>query len=144
MHWQAILEKLPYEAPFLFAHELEEISADGVVGYCTFTPDMWFYAGHFKSGPVTPGVILTEAMAQIGLVCLGIFLDGEGPKERSFAMSASQISFLKPVFPPQKIRVSSSKIYFRFNKLKCRVTATNEIGQVVSEGTIEGMIIPKL
>lgn len=140
MQTREILERLPYDAPFLFVDELESVSDQGAQGSCHFVPEMWFYAGHFKSAPITPGVILTEAMAQIGLVCLGIYLTADAPETSGFVMTATEIEFLKPVYPPQKIRVISSKIYFRFNKLKCRVTAANEFGDVVAQGTISGMI----
>lgn len=140
MDTQEIIQGLPYEEPFLFVHELETVSDDGATGVCNFVPEMWFYAGHFKSEPITPGVILTEAMAQIGLVCLGAFLTRNTPTNTGFVMTSTEIEFVKPVFPPQKIRVHSEKIYFRFNKLKCRVTATDESGETVSEGVIAGMI----
>ena len=63
-----ILEYLPYEKPFLFVDRLESISEDGCVGYYTFKKEAYFYQGHFKDKPVTPGVLLTECMAQIGVV----------------------------------------------------------------------------
>lgn len=135
-----ILEQLPYDEPFLFVHDLETVSEEGAAGVCNFVPEMWFYAGHFKSEPITPGVILTETMAQIGLVCLGAFLTRDMPGNIGFVMTSTDIEFLKPVFPPQKIRVTSEKIYFRFNKLKCRVTATDESGDTIARGVIAGMI----
>ena len=46
----------------------------GAEGFYTFKEDEYFYQGHFKDNPITPGVILTEVMAQIGVVCLGIYL----------------------------------------------------------------------
>lgn len=140
METRDILKRLPYDEPFLFVHELESVSEEGATGICRFVPEMWFYAGHFKSEPITPGVILTEAMAQIGLVCLGAFLTRDAPGNTGFVMTSTDIEFLKPVFPPQKIRVVSEKIYFRFNKLKCRVTAIDESGSLVSQGVIAGMI----
>ncbi len=69
-----LLEKLPYTSPFLFVNEISHIDENGVTGTYSFPEDSFFYEGHFKNNPVTPGVILTECMAQIGLVCLGIYL----------------------------------------------------------------------
>ena len=69
---QEIIALLPYQEPFLFVDELTTISSEGVTGNYTFKKDAYFYKGHFKNNPITPGVILTECMAQIGLVCLGI------------------------------------------------------------------------
>ena len=59
---------------FLFVDELTNISDNGVRGNYTFKESEYFYKGHFKDYPITPGVILTEVMAQIGVVCLGIYL----------------------------------------------------------------------
>ena len=69
-----IIQYLPYSKPFLFVDELLEVSENGVSGTYTFSESEFFYKGHFKENPITPGVILTETMAQIGLVCLGIYL----------------------------------------------------------------------
>ena len=74
MKTETIIKLLPYQPPFLFVEELTYISENGVKGYHTFKNDDYFYQGHFKDNPITPGVILTEVMAQIGLVCLGIYL----------------------------------------------------------------------
>ena len=74
MKKETIIQLLPYQAPFLFVEELTYISEDRSEGYYTFKNDEYFYLGHFKDNPLTPGVILTEVMAQIGVVCLGIYL----------------------------------------------------------------------
>ena len=71
---EQIISKLPYQHPFLFVDELTDISENGITGSYTFKKDDYFYQGHFKDNPITPGVILTETMAQIGVVCLGIYL----------------------------------------------------------------------
>jgi 3-hydroxyacyl-[acyl-carrier-protein] dehydratase len=112
---QEIIAKLPYSKPFLFVDEILSINENGVEGSYTFDSDLDFYKGHFKDYPITPGVILTEVMAQIGLVCLGIFLLNDTfTKNTSIALSSTEIEFLKPVFPSQKVTVISEKIYFRF------------------------------
>ena len=69
-----ILDRLPYSEPFLFVDKLVQVDDDGVEGLYTFKEDAGFYTGHFKNNPVTPGVLLTECCAQIGLVSLGIHL----------------------------------------------------------------------
>jgi len=45
------------------------------------------------------------------------------------------------VFPNEKVKVISEKLYFRFGKLKCKVTMKNANGEVVCIGTIAGMIV---
>ena len=142
MNTSEILAKLPYSPPFLFVDDLVSVDENGVTGNFTFKEDLDFYKGHFKNNPVTPGVILTETMAQIGLVCLGIFLVGKDLNENSqIGLTSTEIEYLKPVFPGEKVTVISEKIYFRFNKLKCKVKMLNEKSEIVCEGTIAGIIM---
>jgi 3-hydroxyacyl-[acyl-carrier-protein] dehydratase len=142
MRKEEIISKLPYSKPFLFVDEILQINENGVEGRYTFDEALDFYKGHFKDNPVTPGVILTEVMAQIGLVCLGIFLlDNSFNKRTSIALTSTEIEFLKPVFPNEKVTVISEKIYFRFGKLKCKVKMKNEREEIVSMGTISGMMV---
>lgn len=74
MTLENILAKLPYSKPFHFVDELLHVDENSITGTYTYSEDLDFYKGHFSGNPVTPGVILTETMAQIGMVCLGIFL----------------------------------------------------------------------
>ncbi|HPW98924.1 MAG TPA: 3-hydroxyacyl-ACP dehydratase FabZ family protein [Flavobacterium sp.] len=137
-----ILSKLPYSKPFLFVDELTVISENGAEGTFTFDEGLDFYKGHFKNNPITPGVILIETMAQIGLVCLGIYLGKDNNNtETKFAFTSSEIEFLKPVFPNEKVTVISEKVYYRFGKLKCKVSMRNSKNEEVCSGTISGMIL---
>ena len=139
---QQIISHLPYQEPFLFVDELTMISSEGVTGNYTFKKEAYFYAGHFKNNPVTPGVILTECMAQIGLVCLGIYMlrDELVAGNPQIALTSSQVDFFIPVLPGEKVIVMSEKEVFRFNKLKCNVKLLNEKGELVCRGKISGMI----
>jgi 3-hydroxyacyl-[acyl-carrier-protein] dehydratase len=142
MEKEEIISKLPYSKPFLFVDELLQINENGVEGTYTFDENLDFYKGHFKDNPITPGVILTEVMAQIGLVCLGIYLLNDTfNKETAIALTSNEIEFSKPVFPNEKVSVISEKLYFRFGKLKSKVMMKNEKGEVVCSGTIAGMIV---
>lgn len=138
---EEIITLLPYSKPFLFVDEIASINENEVVGHFTFDENLDFYKGHFKNNPVTPGVILTETMAQIGVVCLGIYLlNATFTKDTVIALTSSEIEFLKPVYPNEKVTVISEKIYFRFRKLKCKVTMINKNGEEVCHGTIAGII----
>lgn len=140
-----IIELLPYQTPFLFVDGLSAISEEGATGHYKFKKTEYFYQGHFKNNPVTPGVILTECMAQIGLVCLGIYLLKDEISENfqpQIVLTSSQIDFFLPVFPDEKVTVVSEKEVFRFNKLKCKVKLFNEKNELVCRGNISGMIKP--
>jgi len=110
MNETQILEALPYTEPFLFVDGITAITDTHIEGHYFFKKESLFYKGHFKDFPVTPGVLITECMAQIGLVCLGI-----------------------------KLIIISDMQYFRFNKLKCKVKAVFEDGTIVARGEISGI-----
>ena len=138
-----IIALLPYQRPFLFVDDIDSITENKIIGHYTFKNDEFFYEGHFKDNPITPGVILTECMAQIGLVCLGIYLvKGELKKSQKpqIALTSHQMDFYLPVLPGEKVQVHSEKEVFRFNKLKCNVRMFNEDGDLIARGLISGML----
>jgi 3-hydroxyacyl-[acyl-carrier-protein] dehydratase len=138
-----IIQLLPYQKPFLFVDGIDAISEDGVTGHYRFKEDESFYEGHFKDNPITPGVILSECMAQIGLVCLGIYLLKEELSQSTkpqIALTSHQMDFYLPVLPNEKVTVISEKEVFRFNKLRCKVRLLNEKGELVCRGVISGML----
>lgn len=142
---EEILALLPYAPPFLFVDELLSVDENGATGTYTYLQDADFYKGHFKNYPVTPGVILTETMAQIGLVCLGIYLLEDTVNSAvAVAFTSAETEFLKPVFPGEKVTVTSEKIYFRFGKLKCRTLMKNDKGETVCTATLAGMLTTKI
>ncbi len=143
MNYKHIISQLPYNKPFLFVDTIEQIDTNGVTGGYTFAADADFYNGHFTNNPITPGVLLTECCAQIGLVCLGIYLlqqEKEEFAQVAIGMSSSEMEFLVPVLPNETVRVTSQKTYFRFGKLKCSVKMHNSRGVLVCKGTLSGMI----
>ena len=143
MNKDKIIKLLPYQQPFLFVDGIDKITENGVTGHYTFKEEESFYKGHFKNNPITPGVILTECMAQIGLVCLGIFLLKDEISQTTkpqIALTSHQMDFYLPVLPKEKVTVISEKEVFRFNKLRCKVKMLNEKGELVCRGIISGMI----
>jgi len=143
-----ILSYLPYKSSFLFVDNILSMDCNGVTGEYTLKKESFFYEDHFVNNPVTPGVIITEIMAQIGLVVLGIYLlinDGNesNPKltEGQFPLlTSTDVSFYKMVLPGEKVVVTSKKEYFRFGKLKSSVEMRNEASELVAKGLFSGVI----
>ncbi|GAA0871685.1 beta-hydroxyacyl-ACP dehydratase [Gangjinia marincola] len=148
-----LVKNLPYGPEFTFVNRIKQVSLDHIVGEFRFRGSLSFYQHHFKDHPVTPGVILTECCAQVGLVCFGSYLlredDPEGSgdaenatikKQSSIAFTSSSMEFLEAVYPEEVVTVTAKKIYFRFNKLKVRVVMTNSVGKKVCSGTLAGML----
>jgi 3-hydroxyacyl-[acyl-carrier-protein] dehydratase len=142
-----ILNHLPYKSSFRFVDNISLLNENEVRGEYTLKEDAFFYEDHFAGNPVTPGVILTEIMAQIGLVVLGIFLV---IKEAEFnfmeddslfpLLTSTDVSFYKIVLPGQKVTVISKKQYFRFGKLKCYVEMLDSSKELVAKGIFSGII----
>ena len=61
----AILAKIPHQSPFRFIDEISYLDDTRIEGNYFLKKNADFYKGHFPGFPVTPGVILTEIMAQI-------------------------------------------------------------------------------
>lgn len=145
---ESILNYLPYKSSFRFVDAITAIDENGVTGNYTLRKDEFFYEDHFPGNPVTPGVIITEIMAQIGLVVLAIhiMLNGapqEGAKldEDSFPLlTSTNVEFFKMVLPEETVTVKSEKEFFRFGKLKCKVEMHNEAGELVARGIFSGII----
>ncbi|MDB5008553.1 MAG: beta-hydroxyacyl-ACP dehydratase [Mucilaginibacter sp.] len=143
-----ILTLLPYKSSFLFVDNILSLDDDGVTGTYTLKHGAFFYEDHFVNNPVTPGVIITEIMAQIGLVVLGIHLIIGGNSREEVAMdegsfpllTATDVSFFKMVLPGEKVTVVSEKVYFRFGKLKCSIQMHNGAGELVAKGIFSGII----
>ncbi|NMH28981.1 3-hydroxyacyl-ACP dehydratase FabZ family protein [Flavobacterium silvaticum] len=136
-----IISRLPYSEPFLFVDEIISVDENSILGSFRFDENLDFYRGHFRNNPITPGVILIECMAQIGLAAFGIYLiKDETDRNVQFVFTSSEAEFLKPVFPGETVFVTSRKIYFRFGKLKCEVIMETEPGEKICKATLSGMI----
>ena len=139
-HRERILELMPYAEPFRFIDEIESVNNEGIVGYYTFKEDSDFYMGHFPGFPLKPGVLLTECMAQIGMVALGIHLIGveniDAPIR--FAFTASDVKFSNMVMPGERVKVVATKRLWRMNVLRCEVELLKEDGTQAAKGKLAG------
>lgn len=143
----AILAKIPHQPPFRFIDEITYLDDTHIEGNYFLKENADFYIGHFPGFPVTPGVILTEIMAQIGMVAFGIYLmmlGGEtGFTNMATLLTETNIKFKKQVLPGQKVFARSEKILFRHGKLQCNVSLKNNDGNLLCFGNMCGMLFIK-
>jgi 3-hydroxyacyl-[acyl-carrier-protein] dehydratase len=139
-----ILDLMPQQRPFRFVDEILEVDETRIVGRYRFRDDEWFYAGHFPGRPITPGVILLEAMCQVGVVALGIYLFAlERPADEGRAFTTlfvdAESEFLKSVLPGETVTIRGERIFWRRNKLRARISMFAADGALVAQTTASGL-----
>ena len=141
----AVLDAMPHRPPFRFIDEILELDDEHIVAAYRFPADADFYRGHFPGNPVTPGVLLLEAMAQAGVVAHGIYLVGRdapgGPRLLTLFTDAT-VEFTGMVRPGQRVLIRGRKLVFRRRLLRSAVEMTLEDGTVVCSGTLSGTGVP--
>lgn len=144
--FERILACVPQQKPFRFVDRLLSVDDSRIVGEYRFRDDEWFYQGHFPGNPITPGVILTECMAQIGLVSLAIhhwMNSGRDPNSYLTLFQAAELEFFHPVKPGDLVTVMGEKALFKMGKVKSRVQLFLENETLAATGTLTGMGIKK-
>ena len=144
---ERVLELLPQQEPFRFVDEILSVDEDSISARYRFRPDADFYRGHFPGNPVTPGVILLESVAQVGVVALGIYLLAlEGGEEevrtRIALFSDAEADFTGIVRPGEEVRIDAKKVFYRRGKLRSEAEMRSSDGEVVCSATISGMGVP--
>lgn len=106
----AIAELIPHRPPFLFVDDIVSSSATGLVARRTWRPDEDFYRGHYPGAPITPGVLLCEAVFQAGALFLARARGGgtgvAGAAGMPLLARISNVRFRNPVFPGETITIA--------------------------------------
>ena len=142
-----VLNAMPHRPPFRFIDEIVELDDEHIVAAYCFPADADFYRGHFPGNPITPGVLLLEAMAQAGVVAHGIYLLGapNGTEARPPLLTLftdATVEFTGIVRPGQRVLIRGRKLIFRRRMLRSSVEMELEDGTVVCRGTLSGMGVP--
>ncbi len=139
---EEIMKVLPHRYPFLLVDRILEIEENKrIVGVKNVTINEPFFAGHFPGHPVMPGVLIIEAMAQVGgMLLMGSVKDAES--KIVYFMSLDNVKFRKPVKPGDQIRFELEVTQMR--GMVCKMRGVGKVdGEVVAEADMAAMVRDK-
>lgn len=143
MDARRIQELIPHRHPFLLVDEVLEIDPEeiSIVARKSVGPDEPYFEGHFPGRPIMPGVLIVEALAQTGLVCLfALNLVDQGTE--FFFAGIEQAKFRRPVVPGDSMQLRAKLLKNRKTLWKFEMRALVE-GQTVAEGFCTAYTLPK-
>ncbi|WP_173918599.1 3-hydroxyacyl-ACP dehydratase FabZ [Halobacillus sp. Marseille-Q1614] len=131
---QQIKEIIPHRYPFLLIDQVEEIEeGKRAVGYKNVTMNEPFFQGHFPDYPVMPGVLITEALAQMGAVAMLKKEENQG--KLAFFTGIDKCRFKRQVKPGDRLKLEVEIIRLKGPIGKGKATATVD-GEVACEAEI--------
>lgn len=112
-----IMQFLPHRYPFLLVDRIIEMDPPNrIVGIKNVTINEEFFQGHFPGAPVMPGVLILEAMAQVGGVLLYRDMPDEDKKKKIIFFSGIEnAKFRRPVVPGDQLRIEVEVTHRRSN-----------------------------
>ncbi|MFZ5802262.1 MAG: UDP-3-O-acyl-N-acetylglucosamine deacetylase [Candidatus Omnitrophota bacterium] len=139
LYIEDIKKVIPHRYPFLFVDRIENfVPGTRATGFKQVSQNDYFFQGHFPNHPVMPGVIIIEAMAQVG----GVIMLGE-PENRgklAYFMSIDEAKFRNPVVPGDELRMEVEVVRKRAKTGQC-VGKAYVKDKMVCEATVKFAVI---
>ncbi len=137
-----IFKRIPHRYPFLLVDRIVELEGDQrVVGIKNVTINEGFFQGHFPYRPVMPGVLICEAMAQVGSM-LAFSSRNSTDNEKVFMLTGlDRVKFKRQVEPGDQLRLELTSLKRRGSFWKLWGVATVD-GKVVAQAEISAMEVP--
>ena len=139
---QQIMQYLPHRYPFLLVDRVLEFEPlKRIVGVKNVTINEPFFQGHFPGHPVMPGVLIIEAMAQVGGLLLMDSVD-EPEHKVVYFMSLDKVKWRKPVVPGDQLVFEVEMVRLRGDVCKLRGMARVD-GSVVAEADLTARVMDR-
>ena len=125
---------LPHRHPFLMIDKIVELKGNKAVGIKNVSATEEYFKGHFPKRPVMPGVLIIEALAQVGGV---IILSQEAHRGKlAYLVAVNNARFRKTVVPGDQLRLESEII-----KIKSKIGVAKGVAKVDGEEVCEAEIM---
>jgi beta-hydroxyacyl-ACP dehydratase FabZ len=134
-----ILNCIPHRYPFLLVDRIVEIHGDEkIVGIKNVSFNENFFQGHFPNRPVMPGVLICEAMAQVGAIFAHNARGGRDDNKVFVLTGLDNVKFKRPVEPGDQLRMELTIVKRRGSFWKMHGVATVD-GKLVAQAEISAM-----
>ena len=138
-----IMEMIPHRAPILMIERVRDLVLnESAVGIKNVSINEPYFAGHFPTRPIMPGVMIVEAMAQTSAVLVVHSLGPEAEGKLVYFMTIDEARFRKPVVPGDQVHIHVQKQRSRGNVWKFTGQAKVN-GVVCAEATYSAMILER-
>src|SRR3954469_13200818 len=137
-----ILDVIPHRYPFLLVDRIIEVEGTKrIVGIKNVTINEPFFQGHFPGHPIMPGVLINEAMAQVGgMLLLGTIEDPD--QKVVYFMSLDNVKFRRPVLPGDQLRCELEMLQNRGRTCRMKGVAYGD-GNVVAEAEMMARVVDR-
>ncbi len=126
---------LPHRPPFLFVDELAElVPGERVSGSWHLTGDEWFFPGHFPDRPTLPGVLMLEALAQLG--ACAVLADERYSQKLPLFGGADKVKFRRQVIPGDTLELEVT-----MDRLGSRAGRGSGIARVGEETAVQASLM---
>ncbi|HEU5040869.1 MAG TPA: UDP-3-O-acyl-N-acetylglucosamine deacetylase [Gemmatimonadales bacterium] len=137
-----ILDVIPHRYPMLLVDRIIEVEGTRrIVGIKNVTINEPFFQGHFPGHPIMPGVLIIEAMAQVGgMLLLGTIEDPD--QKVVYFMSLDHVKFRRPVLPGDQLRCELEMLQNRGRTCRMKGVAYVD-GNVVAEAEMMARVVDR-
>jgi 3-hydroxyacyl-[acyl-carrier-protein] dehydratase len=137
-----IKEIIPHRYPFLLIDRVTEFN-DGhnIVGLKNVSCNESFFEGHFPERPLMPGVLILEALAQLGVLYSRVRSDGVEGKRLSVFAGVDKVRFRRPVSPGDQLKLEMIEVKRRSNLWVMEGIASVD-GEEAASGLLRAAEIP--
>ncbi len=124
---------IPHRYPFLFVDQVTEIRDNYIVGYKNILTDEPFFQGHFPGQPIMPGVLIIEALAQVGAIYM--MRDEKWKGKTPLFLGIDKVRFRKQVVPGDQLKLEVKILQERGSFVKMEGLASVD-GKIACEAVI--------